>query len=169
MYILTGAASRRRASRSLPELPPRSSANGGSSATPWQHRTFSGLMNQLQTMYFFIAATRPMLGACRACAHERMRVPMRIDVRDRGVKSTEALRNYGGLRLMSVLDHLVRRVDGVTVCLADVHAPEGGINKRCRMLALLPSGEVCVEETHPGLYAAIDPPPGGVGQGAGPG
>ena len=81
---------------------------------------------------------------------------MRIDVRDRGVKSTEALRNYVGLRLMSVLDHLVRRVDGVTVCLADVHAPEGGINKRCRMLALLPSGEVCVEETHPGLYAAID-------------
>jgi len=107
-------------------------------------------------MYFFIAATRPMLGARRAGMHERMRMPMRIDVRDRGVKSTEALRNYVGLRLMSVLDHLVRRVDGVTVCLADVHAPEGGINKRCRMLALLPSGEVCVEETHPGLYAAID-------------
>ena len=81
---------------------------------------------------------------------------MRIDVRDRGVKSTEALRNYVGLRLMSMLDHLVRQVDGVTVGLADVHAPEGGIDKRCRMLALLPSGEVCVEETHPGLYAAID-------------
>jgi len=81
---------------------------------------------------------------------------MRIDVRDRGFKPTEGLRNYVGLRLMSVLDHLVRHVEGVTVCLADVHAPEGGINKRCRMLALLPSGEVCVEETDPGLYAAID-------------
>ena len=81
---------------------------------------------------------------------------MRIEVRDRGFQSTEALRNYVGLRLMSVLDHLVRQVDAVTVCLADVHAPEGGINKRCRMLALLPSGEVCVEETDSGLYAAID-------------
>ena len=81
---------------------------------------------------------------------------MRIEVRDRGFQSTETLRNYVGLRLMSVLDHLVRQVDGVTVCLADVHAPEGGINKRCRMLALLPSGEVCVEETDSGLYAAID-------------
>ncbi len=81
---------------------------------------------------------------------------MRIEVRDRGFKPTEALRNYVGLRLMSVLDHLVRQVDGVTVCLADTHAPEGGVDKRCRMLALLPSGEVCVDETDPGLYAAID-------------
>jgi len=82
---------------------------------------------------------------------------MRIDVRDRGLKATEALRNYVGLRLMSMLDHLVRQVDGVTVGLADVHAPEGGIDKRCRMLALLaPSGEVRVEKTDPGLYAAID-------------
>ncbi len=81
---------------------------------------------------------------------------MRIDVRDRGFKATEGLRNYVGLRLMSVLDHLVRQVDGVTVCLADVHAPDGGIDKRCRMLALLPSGEVRVEEADPGLYAAID-------------
>ena len=81
---------------------------------------------------------------------------MRIDVRDRGFKATEGLRNYVGLRLMSGLDHLVREVDGVTVWLGDVHAPEGGLNKRCRMLALLASGEVRVEETAPDLYAAID-------------
>ena len=82
---------------------------------------------------------------------------MRIDVRDRGSKVAEGLRDYVGLRLMSVLDHHVRQVDGVTVCLADVHAPEGGIDKRCRMMALLaPSGEVAVEETDPGLYATID-------------
>lgn len=82
---------------------------------------------------------------------------MRIDVRDRGFKSTDALRNYVGLRLMSVLDHLVRQVDGVTVCLADARAPEGGIDKRCRMLAVLtPSGEVRVEEADAVLYAAID-------------
>jgi ribosome-associated translation inhibitor RaiA len=86
-----------------------------------------------------------------------MRMTMRIDVRDRGFKATEAVRNYVGLRLMSVLDHQVRQVDGVTVYLADVHAPEGGVDKRCRMLALLTSsGEVRVQETDPGLYAAID-------------
>ena len=82
---------------------------------------------------------------------------MRIEVRDRGFTVAEGLRNYVGLRLMSVLDHQVRQVDGVTVCLADVHGPDGGIDKRCRMLALLaPSGEVRVEETVQGLYAAID-------------
>lgn len=83
---------------------------------------------------------------------------MRIDVRDRSFKAPAALRNYVGLRLMSVLDHFVPQVDGVTVCLADVPAgPEGGVDKRCRMLArLTSSGEVRVEETDGGLYAAID-------------
>jgi ribosome-associated translation inhibitor RaiA len=81
---------------------------------------------------------------------------MRIDVRDRGFKAPEGLRNYVGLRLMSVLDHLVREVDGVTVGLADVHAPKGGLDKRCRMLALLGTGEVHVEETASDPYAAID-------------
>ena len=65
--------------------------------------------------------------------------------------------NYVGLRLMSVLDHLVGRVEGVTVRLADVEGPEGLIGKRCRMLARLTSSrEVQVEGTAPGLYAAID-------------
>ena len=82
---------------------------------------------------------------------------MRIEVRDQSFKATEALRNYVGLRLTSVLDHLERQVDSVTVCLVDVHAPEGGGDKRCRMLALLTSsGQVWVQETDPGLYAAID-------------
>ena len=82
---------------------------------------------------------------------------MRFDVRDRGFKVAEGLRNYVGLRLMSVLDHRVRQVESVTVGLADVHASEGGIGKRCRMVALLaPSGQVAVEETDSGPYAAID-------------
>ena len=86
-----------------------------------------------------------------------VRVSMRIDVKDQGVNVGDGLRNYVGLRLMSVLDHLERRVGGVTVYLTDVHAREGGVDKRCRMLAhLAPSGEVRVEETGPGIYAAID-------------
>ncbi|MFS8070205.1 MAG: HPF/RaiA family ribosome-associated protein [Byssovorax sp.] len=82
---------------------------------------------------------------------------MRFEVKDRGFQVAEGLRNYVGLRLMSVLDHHVRRVDGVTVCLTDIHAPGGVIDKRCRMvLRLAAAGEVGVEETAPGLYAAID-------------
>ena len=82
---------------------------------------------------------------------------MRFEVRDRGFKVAEGLRQYVGLRLTSVLDHHVRQVDSVTVCLAEVHAPEGMIDERCRMVVLLaPSGEVAVEETDPDLYAAID-------------
>jgi len=82
---------------------------------------------------------------------------MRIDVRDRGLKVGDGLRNYVGLRLMSVLDHLAGQVEGVTVRLADVDAASGGIGKRCRMLARLTSSrEVHVVEADPGLYAAID-------------
>lgn len=82
---------------------------------------------------------------------------MRIEVWDRGFKASKGLTNYAGLRLMSVLDHLVRQVDEVAVCLADVDAPCRGIEKRCRMLArLIPSGAVRVEDAHSGLYAAID-------------
>ena len=82
---------------------------------------------------------------------------MRFEIRDRGFKVAEGLRGYVGLRLMSELDHHVRHVDSVTVCLSDVDAPEGGIERRCRMVVLLASsGEVAAEETDAGLYAAID-------------
>ena len=82
---------------------------------------------------------------------------MRIDVRERGFKVDEGLRNYVGLRLMSVLDHLAGQVEGVTVRVVDADTPGDGTEKRCRMLARLASAcEVHVEEAGPGIYAAID-------------
>lgn len=82
---------------------------------------------------------------------------MRIDVTDRGFKVGEGLRNYVGLRLMSVLDHLVGRVEAITVRLTDVDAPGDAAERRCRMAARLASSrEVHVEETGSGAYAAID-------------
>jgi ribosome-associated translation inhibitor RaiA len=82
---------------------------------------------------------------------------MRIDVRDRGFEVGDGLRDYVGLRLMSVLDHLVGQVECVNVRLADVDAASDGMGRRCRMLARLTSSrEVHVEEADPGLYAAID-------------
>lgn len=82
---------------------------------------------------------------------------MRVDVRNRGFKADDGLRNYVGLRLMSVLDHLVRQVNDVVVSLADVPARDGEVGKRCRMLArLAPSGAARVEETDSDLYGAID-------------
>jgi hypothetical protein len=82
---------------------------------------------------------------------------MRIEVFDRGGQVSEPVRNYVGLRLMSVLDQLVRQVNGVLVSIADVDTSDGEIGKRCRMVALLsPSGAAPVEKTESGLYAAID-------------
>lgn len=82
---------------------------------------------------------------------------MRIEVWDRGFKADKCVRNYAGLRLMSVFDHFARQVEGVTVCLAEVGLPDGGMEKRCRMVArLIAAGEVRAEDGHQGLYAAID-------------
>ena len=84
-----------------------------------------------------------------------MRIEVRVEVRDRAFEAAESLRNYVGLRLMSVLDHLVWEVEGVTVVVADVSGDM--VQKRCRMLAqVTASGEVAVEEKDAGLYAAID-------------
>jgi hypothetical protein len=82
---------------------------------------------------------------------------MRIEVWDRGFKADKRLRDYAGLRLMSVFDHFARQVEGVTVCVAEVGLPDGGMEKRCRMAArLIPAGEVRAEDGDRGLYAAID-------------
>jgi hypothetical protein len=82
---------------------------------------------------------------------------MRIEVFDRGGTASEPVRNYVGLRLMSVLDQLVRQVNAVCISLADVQASGGDVGKRCRMLArLAPSGAAAVEMTDSGQYAAID-------------
>ena len=84
-----------------------------------------------------------------------MRINVRVEVRDRAFEAAESLGNYVGLRLLSVLDHLVWDVEGVTVVVADVS--EDMVQKRCRMLAqLTAAGDVAVEEKDAGLYAAID-------------
>ncbi len=82
---------------------------------------------------------------------------MRIEVRERGVDAHEAVRNYVGLRLMSVLDYRVRRVESVIVSVTDAARTVEGAQTRCRMLAqLVPSGEVRVEEVDSRLHDAID-------------
>lgn len=84
-----------------------------------------------------------------------MRIEVRVEVRDHAFEAAESLRNYVGLRLMSVLDHLVWEVEGVTVVVADAFGDK--VQKRCRMLAqLTASGDIAVEEKDAGLYAAID-------------
>jgi ribosome-associated translation inhibitor RaiA len=79
---------------------------------------------------------------------------MRIDLWDQGVAGREGLRRYLGLRLMSALDDLVLQVDAVSASLADATSPEGG--KRCRMLAVLRTRAVRVEEGGADEYSAID-------------
>ena len=82
---------------------------------------------------------------------------MRIEVVGRPSEITEAVRNYVGLRLMSVLDHHVRQVSGVSVSLADTAIGSGDVGRRCRIRAqLIPRGSAIVEAMDAGLYGAID-------------
>jgi ribosome-associated translation inhibitor RaiA len=82
---------------------------------------------------------------------------MRIEVRGKAAEPGQDVRNYVGLRLMSVLDHQVRRVEGVAVTLTPARLETGPAGTRCRMLALLrPTGSAIVDTTDADLYAAID-------------
>jgi ribosomal subunit interface protein len=78
-----------------------------------------------------------------------------MEVVYRGVRADLGLRQYVGLRLMSVLDQLERNMENVTVLLDDI--PDGG-GRRCRMVARLASDvPVAVDQTSSvDLYASID-------------
>jgi hypothetical protein len=82
---------------------------------------------------------------------------MTIEVWDGPCKADKGLANYVGLRLMSVLDHQVRRIERVTVYVTGADHRAGPTPRRCRMIAWLrPSGRVLVQDIREGLYAAID-------------
>ena len=82
---------------------------------------------------------------------------MRLEVRVRDRELTEGLRAYVDRRLRFALSRFGRRIGLVTVRIADVNGPRGGVDKQCRIHAeVIPSGNVDLEETDADLYAAID-------------
>lgn len=80
-----------------------------------------------------------------------------IDIRVRNIKLSEALRNYVEQRLERSLRRFENRVRHVTVWLADINGPRGGVDKSCIIDATLrPLGRIVLENRSGDLYAAID-------------
>ncbi len=60
-------------------------------------------------------------------------------------------------RLRFALSRFADCIDRVTVRLADLNGPRGGVDKQCRIaVKLRPGGEVVIEDTATGLETAID-------------
>lgn len=82
---------------------------------------------------------------------------MTISVRGDGLDVSPELGGHVERRLSFALSRFGGRVRAVSVGLADLNGPRGGIDKRCSMQArLAPRGTVRVEDTDSDLPAAID-------------
>jgi ribosome-associated translation inhibitor RaiA len=63
---------------------------------------------------------------------------MRIEIRHRGVKVTDELRNNLEQQLRRALGRFDRHIEFVGVYLRDVNGPRGGVDHRCRIVIELP-------------------------------
>ena len=82
---------------------------------------------------------------------------MQLDIRSQGLDIGQDLRGHIERRLRFVLSRFGDRIGRVTVYLADLNGPRGGIDKRCRIVVrLLRSGQVFVEDTDSDLEAVVD-------------
>ncbi len=82
---------------------------------------------------------------------------MHLDIRGQNITLTPALLERVERRVQFAVGRFDGRVTRVSVRVADVNGPRGGVDKRCRIaVRVRPMGEIVVEDTHPDLYAAID-------------
>ena len=82
---------------------------------------------------------------------------MSVEIRTHNLELSDALRNYIQHRLHLSLRRFERRVRRVTIRLADINGPRGGVDKSCRIDANLdPLGSVVLEERNLDLYSAVD-------------
>ena len=82
---------------------------------------------------------------------------MKVDVHAQGFPLTDALAQHAERRLRFALKHATDRVQNVTVRLADVNGPRGGVDKHCSVhvvLAGLP--DIVTEDTEADMYIAIN-------------
>ena len=82
---------------------------------------------------------------------------MQIDIKARGFRLTEGLRNQAERRVRFALGATSGRVRSVVMRLADENGPRGGLDKRCTIRANLPGAPpVIIEQQEADLYVAID-------------
>jgi putative sigma-54 modulation protein len=71
---------------------------------------------------------------------------MQLEMRGVNYRMDDELKDHIERRLRSALGRFVAAIDRVTVRLADVNGPRGGVDKRCLIaVALGPAGVVRVE------------------------
>ncbi len=82
---------------------------------------------------------------------------MKVDIQAQGFPLTEALTDHTERRLRFALKHATDQVQHVTVRLADINGPRGGVDKKCSIhivLAGLP--DIVTEDTEADMYVAIN-------------
>lgn len=81
---------------------------------------------------------------------------MRFEIRSRGVKFTEELRNHLDERLRLALERFGHHIDLVRVYLREVTGTRGCLGKVCRIVVELPPrGRVIVTGTDDDIQAAV--------------
>ena len=75
---------------------------------------------------------------------------------NRRLKS-DAIKDYISLRLRNALDRFTSMIISARVRLEDLNGPRGGIDKRCKVLLSLASGQhLAIEATSNDAYVAVD-------------
>jgi len=82
---------------------------------------------------------------------------MTVDIRFRGLESSESLRAYILRRVRSQARRIGKALRAVVVRVSDVNGPRGGVDKRCQIM-LVRRGQrpVTIEEVRTDAYAAVD-------------
>jgi putative sigma-54 modulation protein len=82
---------------------------------------------------------------------------MTIDIRFRGLASSEALRAHIIRRIEFQLSRLGRALSDVAVRLSDVNGPKGGVDKRCHLVLHRPGhAPLTIDEVSVDAYSAAD-------------
>jgi len=85
---------------------------------------------------------------------------MQLHIKGQNLFLAPAVIEWIERRLRFALSRFADRIDRVTVRLADLHGPRGGVDKQCRIVVRLrPGGEVVIEDTATDLETAIDREP----------
>lgn len=82
---------------------------------------------------------------------------MKVDVHTQGFALTPALSEHTERRLRFALKHAADKVQRVTVRLADVNGPRGGVDKKCSVHIMLNGvPDIVSEDTEADMYMAIN-------------
>lgn len=82
---------------------------------------------------------------------------MQIEIHTQNFLLTEELRAHVMRRFQFVVTRFRDHVLCVNVCLSDINAPGGGVDKHCRVqLQLRGMAEIIIEDTEATLASAVD-------------